>query len=111
MELNIYEVIRGPRISDKAQIVNKKQKKLVLEVHLHATKSDIKLAVQRLFNVKVKSVGTLISKSKKSKGVGRRRNTSTGTMQKMKIAYVSLAEGYDLDLFDTTQISLAEVGE
>lgn len=107
MELNIYNIIKGPRISDKAHAANRKLNKLVLEVHIQATKSDIKNAVQKLFSVKVDKVGTLISKNKRSKGTSKRRQPASTSMKKTKIAYVSLAEGYELNLFEQAEMPAA----
>jgi large subunit ribosomal protein L23 len=111
MDLNIHNIIKGPHVTDKAHLMNKKQNKLVLEVHLAATKSDIKLAVQQLFNVKVEKIGTLISKKKKAKGLNRRKRISTPSIRKTKIAYVSLAEGYKLNLFEQAAMPVAETRE
>jgi len=108
LNISIYNVIKGPRVSDKAHKTNKELNKLVLEVDLNVTKPAIKQAVQQLFNVKVDKVRTLISKSKPPKGVNRKRRVSNTTMKKSKIAYVSLAEGYSLDLFEQTEMPGAE---
>ncbi len=38
MDLTIYDIIKGPRITEKAYSLNKNLKKLVLEVHPDANK-------------------------------------------------------------------------
>ena len=58
MDLNVFEIIKGPVVSEKATMLNQKLKKLVLKVHPQANKMQIKEAFQRLFNVKVDKVNT-----------------------------------------------------
>lgn len=95
MDLNIYDIIRGPVVSDKAFSLNKALNKLVLKVHPHANKMQIKEALQRLFNVKVEKVNTLRRKGKVRRV---RRIESQGATTKRVV--VTLKEGYSLDLFD-----------
>ncbi len=106
MDLNIYDVIRGPVISDKAFLLNKKYNKLVLTVHPQANKIQIKNALERLFKVKVKKVNTL-----RRKGKVRivKRITTKGVLVKHVI--VTLVEGYTLDLFDQAGTSAISVSE
>ena len=112
MELNIHSIIKGPRVSEKARLANKKLNQLVLEVHPQATKCAIKMAVQRLFGVKVTQVRTLINKTKKSKSASNRRRFVSNTVKKTKIAYVSLIKGHTLDLLgQTEQVSMGDTHE
>ena len=94
MDLTKYDVIRGPVVTDKAFRQNK-GKKLVLEVHPAATKSDIKRAVESVFDVKVAKVCTLNRPGKRRKVQGR---VVVGV--KKKRAIITLAPGHSLDLFD-----------
>lgn len=95
MRLTIYDIIQGPVITEKAYNLNKRLKKLVLKVHPHATKPLIKEALQKLFDVKVEDVNISVRKGK-IRTVGRR--VIKGSL--VKKAYVTLAEGYKLDLLD-----------
>ena len=95
MDLTIYDVIVGPVITEKAYELNKNLKQLVLKVHPHANKPLVKEALEKLFDVKVKSVNISIRKGKKRK-VSRR--VVEGALTKK--AFVTLAEGYSLDLLD-----------
>ena len=99
VELTIYDIIKGPLISDKAYKLNQKQEQLVLRVHPQSNKPEIKKAIEKLFNVKVKDVRTLIRKKSKSGATSRRYN-ATLMIKKEKVAYVTLAEGYSLNLFE-----------
>jgi len=62
-----YQVIKKPLISEKAFELIEKENKLVLEVDLRSTKKQIKEAIEKLYNVKVESVNTMISPKGKKK--------------------------------------------
>ncbi len=99
IRLTNYDIIKGPLISDKAYKLNKKKNQLVLRVHPDANKPSIKKAIEKLFNVKVQDVRTLVRKKSKSLSTAKRYN-ATPVIKKSKIAYVTLAEGYSLNLFE-----------
>ena len=67
---------------------------VVFEVLRSANKVEIKEAVQKLFNVKVKSVNTLVMRGK-----DRRMGRGYGRMQNWKKAMVTLQEGSSIDFF------------
>jgi large subunit ribosomal protein L23 len=87
-----YDVIVAPVITEKATIASE-QNKVVFRVRRDATKPQIKEAVERLFDVKVDSVNTLLRKGKKRvfRGV-------KGTKSDVKNAVVTLAEGHKIDI-------------
>lgn len=58
-----------------------------------ATKSVVRMAVEKMFDVEVESVNIVNVKGKR-KGAGRRR----GRRNDRKKAYVTLAEGHDIQL-------------
>ena len=91
-EERILKVLRAPHISEKATMVAEKANTIVFKVAKDATKKEIKAAVEKLFEVEVKSVNTLITKGK-TKGQGLRK----GRRSDVKKAYVTLNEGQDLD--------------
>ncbi|MHA1952730.1 MAG: 50S ribosomal protein L23 [Candidatus Heimdallarchaeaceae archaeon] len=62
-----YQVIKKPLISEKAFELIEKENKLVIEVNLKATKKQIKEAIEKLYNVKVESVNTLITPTAQKK--------------------------------------------
>lgn len=95
LNLTIFDIIRGPVVSPKALELNEKLNKLVLKVHPQANKTQIKEALQRVFNVKVEKVNTLRRKGKTRRV---RRTIITGPTTKRVI--VTLKEGYSVDLFD-----------
>lgn len=101
MDLNIFEIIVGPVVTDKAYKLNKTLNKLALLVHPQANKPLIKKALQRLFDVKVKNVRIVVRKGKMRRA-GRREVHGPLT----KKAIVTLAKGYSLDLFDQSGTSI-----
>lgn len=95
-EEELYDVIRSPLVTEKTTMASENSQ-VVFKVALNATKPDIKEAVERLFNVKVVAVNTLIrkGKNKRFKGV-------KGRQSDFKKAIVTLAEGQTIDV--TTRI-------
>ena len=88
----VYQVLLAPHISEKATISAEKRGQFVFKVARDATKTEIRAAVEKLFEVKVKSVQTTVvpGKSKKfGRFEGRRGDT--------KKAYVSLQPGFDIN--------------
>jgi large subunit ribosomal protein L23 len=51
-----YDVIRYPLMTEAASLMVEKENKLVFIVNLRATKSDVRKAVERLYEVKVEGV-------------------------------------------------------
>ncbi len=84
----LYQVLKGPVFSEKAQVLGETQGVQVFRVCPRATKLEIKKAVEQLFGVEVASVNTLNVKGKTKRfgrTVGRRSDT--------KKAYVTLKPG------------------
>ena len=84
-------VIRGPHLSEKSHIAAENNQ-IVLKVRKDATKSEIRQAVELLFEVEVADV-TVVNVKGKAKRFGMTR----GQRADWKKAYVSLAEGNALD--------------
>jgi large subunit ribosomal protein L23 len=87
-----YDVIRSPVITEKATALTE-HGKVVFKVSPDATKPQIKEAVERLFDVKVRSVNTLVTKGKKKVFKGVR-----GQRSDVKKAIVTLEEGQTIDV-------------
>ncbi|MEI6371968.1 MAG: 50S ribosomal protein L23 [Nostocales cyanobacterium ELA608] len=87
-----FDVIVAPVITEKATLASE-QNKVVFRVRKEATKPQIKAAVERLFDVKVESVNTLVRKGKTKFFRGTR-----GTQSDVKKAVVTLAEGHKIDV-------------
>jgi large subunit ribosomal protein L23 len=84
-----YDVILAPHITEKSTLLSE-QNGVVFKVANDATKPQIKEAVEALFDRKVKSVNTIVSKGK-SKAWKCRRYSRSDT----KKAIVTLAEGQE----------------
>ncbi|GGF63589.1 50S ribosomal protein L23 [Azorhizobium oxalatiphilum] len=87
-----YDVIRSPVITEKAT-AQSEENKVVFNVASTATKPQIKEAVEKLFDVKVKSVNTLVRKGKVKIFRGRK-----GVQSDVKKAVVTLEEGQRIDI-------------
>ncbi|KQP58842.1 50S ribosomal protein L23 [Methylobacterium sp. Leaf399] len=87
-----YDIIVSPVITEKATNLTE-QNKVVFRVAPKATKPQIKEAVERLFDVKVVGVNTLVTKGKKKIFRGLR-----GQRSDVKKAIVTLAEGETIDV-------------
>jgi large subunit ribosomal protein L23 len=87
-----YDVIVSPVITEKATNLSELNK-VVFRVAPKATKPQIKQAVEALFEVKVKSVNTLITKGKSKVFRGQR-----GQRSDVKKAIVTLEEGQTIDV-------------
>ncbi len=87
-----YDVIVSPVITEKATMASE-HNKVVFKVALTATKPQIKEAVEKLFDVKVESVNTLVRKGKTKFFKGRK-----GVQSDVKKAVVTLAEGHTIDI-------------
>ena len=91
---DIYDVIKKPRVSEKATVMHEETGVLTLEVAVKATKIEIKQAVEMAFGKKVATVRTANYDGK----VRRKRTKDAGTAPAWKKAYVRLAAGETLDL-------------
>lgn len=87
-----YDVILSPVVTEKATAASEKNK-VVFKVRLDATKTEIKNAVEKLFEVKVTRVNTLTRKGKNKVFRGR-----PGKQGDVKKAIVTLAEGQTIDI-------------
>ncbi len=87
-----YDVILAPVITEKATMASE-HSQVMFRVAPHATKPQIKEAVEKLFDVKVKRVNTLIRKGKVRNFRGAR-----GELSDVKNAIVTLEEGHHIDV-------------
>jgi len=84
---NYRDIILAPVITEKAAVCGE-ENKIVFKVVTTANKTQIKQAVEKIFNVKVESVNT-VNVHPKKKRVGK----YTGMTNKYKKAIVKLAKG------------------
>ena len=98
-DAKLYEVIRAPRVSEKTARLQEVSNQYVFEVATTATKADIKVAVEKLFDVKVDRVNIVTVQAKP-----KRRGQIQGTRPGWKKAIVKLKPGHTIEFFEGAQI-------
>jgi large subunit ribosomal protein L23 len=88
-----YQLIRKPLITEKASDDSANRNAYAFRVPVEANKVEIRQAVERLFEVKVKSVNTL-----RVKGKWKIRGRTIGRTREWKKAMVVLQEGQTIEL-------------
>ena len=88
----IYQVIVAPHVSEKGTMLAETNSQHVFKVAPDATKSEVKVAVEELFKVKVDKVRIMNNKGKVKRFGGR-----IGKRSGLRKAYVTLASGSDID--------------
>jgi large subunit ribosomal protein L23 len=87
-----YDIILSPIITEKATLASERSQVMFKVAH-NATKPQIKEAVEKLFDVKVKSVNTHVRKGKVKAFKG-----TVGEQSDIKRAIVTLEEGHRIDV-------------
>ena len=91
-ELRLYQIILTPHISEKTAIAAEMEERHTFRVANDASKLEVRKAVEKLFDVNVKSVQIL-----NVRGKTKRFGASEGKRSDWKKAIVRLAEGQDID--------------
>ncbi|AUH71772.1 50S ribosomal protein L23 [Legionella sp. PATHC035] len=89
-------VLREPHTSEKATVIADKLKQFTFKVLKTATKTEIKMAVENIFNVKVKNVSVV-----NVKGKTKRFKQMNGKRSDWKKAFVTLHADQDIDFTAT----------
>jgi large subunit ribosomal protein L23 len=87
-----YDIILAPVITEKATTASE-HSQVMFKVRRNATKPQIKEAVEKLFDVKVKSVNTHVRKGKVKAFKGK-----VGEQSEVKRAIITLEEGHTIDV-------------
>lgn len=90
---NYRDIIKAPIITEKTSDLAQNKNTITFSVDVKANKTQIKQAIEKIFDVKVESVNT-INVHPKKKRVGR----YAGKTNKVKKAIVKLAEGSSIEL-------------
>ncbi|HMM15321.1 MAG: 50S ribosomal protein L23 [Parvibaculum sp.] len=92
MNERYYDIIVSPVITEKATMASEANQ-VIFKVAPKATKPQVKEAVEKLFDVKVKAVNTLVrkGKTKRFRGVA-------GKQSDFKKAIVTLEDGFSIDV-------------
>jgi large subunit ribosomal protein L23 len=97
VSLHPNEVLLAPVVSEKSYSMLG-QRKYAFRVHPDAHKTQIRQAVEELFDVKVQRVNILQVQSKP-----KRRGMIRGTRPGWKKAIVQLREGHSIEIFEGAQ--------
>ena len=89
-----FDIIESIRLTEKGTLLSEKENKYVFRVKPHATKLQIKRAIEQLFSKKVIAVNTCNYAGKKK----RERTANFGRKAHWKKAIVTLKEGDRIDL-------------
>jgi large subunit ribosomal protein L23 len=93
--MDIYQVIKEPRITEKANIQKEDTNQVTFKVHKKANKVEIRQAVETFFKIKVLEVRTMNVRGKK-----RRMGKTVGKKSDWKKAVVRLAPGENIEFFE-----------
>lgn len=96
MKKDIHSILRRPLITEKTTSLKEEGNQVVFVVRKDANKIEIRQAVEQLLDVKVEAVNTMIYRGK-PKRVGKSMGYRTG----WKKAIVTLAEGQEVEFFDS----------
>ncbi|HCX67976.1 50S ribosomal protein L23 [Parvibaculum sp.] len=92
MNERYYDIIVSPVITEKATMASEANQ-VIFKVAADATKPQVKEAIEKLFEVKVKAVNTL-----NRKGKTKRFRGIAGRQSDFKKAIVTLEEGHSIDV-------------
>jgi large subunit ribosomal protein L23 len=93
--MRTYEIIKAPLDTEKTNIQKEISNKVSFEVDPTANRVEIRKAVERIFDVKVKSVRTM-----HVKGKVKRRGRILGQRKNWKKAVVTLMPGSRINFFE-----------
>ena len=93
--MNIYQVIKEPHITEKANLQKEETNQITFRVHKKANKVEIRQAVETFFKAKVLEVRTMNVRGKK-----RRMGRTVGKKSDWKKAVVRLAPGENIEFFE-----------
>ncbi len=94
---DIYQILKGPVITEKSTDQRVEANKVAFWVDLTVHKSEIKEAVEKIFNVKVLDINTMRVPGKSRRG-GKLSRISRGSTRKK--AYITLRVGDKIPLFE-----------
>ena len=90
-----FAVILSPRITEKSMTLMQEDNKVTVKVAPTANKTEVKLAFERIFQVKVNKVSIINVDAKETT----RGTRYKGSIKGFKKAIVTVADGEAIDLF------------
>ncbi|WP_119071894.1 50S ribosomal protein L23 [Aggregatilinea lenta] len=94
--LHLYDIVRRPVITEKSHVMADENNQYVFEVEMRANKIQIKDAIERIFDVDVLKVSTLVMPAKR----GQRGRVAYTRRAAWKKAIVTVAAGQEISLFN-----------
>ncbi len=94
--MNQYDVLIRPLLTEKITAIREVKNCVAFAVHRSATRIDIRLAVEKIFSVKVDSVNVMNVMGKK-----KRQGRFLGKRSDWRKALVTLKEGEKVELYET----------
>ena len=91
---HITDVLKKPVLTEKSLMLQQAENKYTFDVEITANKTEVKQAVEKMFDVKVESVN-IMNVAPKTKRMGK----YVGKTKAVRKAYVKIAEGQDINLF------------
>lgn len=91
----LHRTIVRPLITEKTSAAYQTRGEYAFEVHVDATKTQIRSAIEQLFGVKVTGVWTM-----NVRGKTKRMGTNVGRRPNWKKAIVKLREGDTIEVFE-----------
>lgn len=95
MSLDLYDIVRIPRITEKGTRLKEHNNVLTFEVRRDANKIQVRKAIEGIFKVKVADV-TTVNIAGKKKRLGQR----LGRRSDWKKAFVTLKPGEKIEIFE-----------
>lgn len=90
-----YDIIRGPVVTEKTTLQKELHNQVTIRVDKRANRLEIKDAVEKSFNTKVKQVRTV-----QVKGKVKQRGRIIGKRKDWKKAIITLMPGQRIDFFE-----------
>ena len=91
---NPRDIILGPIVSEKSYDLIEQRRTYTFQVDPRTNRSEVKIAVESIFGVKVDRVNIINRKGKR-----KRTGYTIGKRNDTKRALVTLAEGAEIDIF------------
>lgn len=92
------QILIKPIITEKAEVLSEKQNQYSFQVNKEANKIEIRKAVEKMYNVNVVAVNTIITPGK-VKVRGTRSGYQKGRISPVKKAVVTVEEGETIDFY------------
>jgi large subunit ribosomal protein L23 len=90
-----YDIIRGPLLTEKTDVQKKSNNQVTVKVDRKANRVEIKDAVEKSFNTRVKKIRTM-----HVKGKIKQRGRIIGKKKDWKKAVITLMPGHTIEFFE-----------